>query len=185
VALPLVLLPTLQSLLIWWNDAVALLGEWGVWESLHGGGQFSGLALAPAMILLLAPFTELGAAFSFIGASALTVLLILLKSPLAARFFAVFILIQLALVLGGFLTTNLMADATSELFAQLGDFNLSDFEDADSEGVITWLGRHEEVGRPAAKNLAWMFVGYLVCLPVLFLATRKTRPMASGRERQA
>lgn len=171
-----------------WAEVYAWLDAAGAWVELRQAwsSQTGGIFLALFLSVCLAPFLELAPAASFVAGSAALLILYLLRAPRFPWLFLASILLQGALVAGAYYFLDLSSRLTPPLVRELS-------EEAEFGGpAVAWIQRHEAVAGPAARHFGWLFLGYLVWVPVVFWSWRpETRRVdhapgvGSGTERFA
>src|SRR5712692_3381576 len=174
VVLPLVALVLALPLLSLWRDAFALMDTLGVWKMLNGGDFGGALVLAIAGIALLVPLFELLTLVSFLVASVVLLLLLYSKRRDFPAVFVACVLIQFALVAGSFYAIDLMENLTPAAEKELAE-QASTGHDQESDIMVAWVRRHDEVIGPTALYFAGLFLGYLFWVPVVVLLSKGAR----------
>ncbi len=174
VVLPLVALVLAAPLLSLWRDAFTLMDTLGVWKMLNGGDFGGALVLAVAGIALLVPLFELLTLVSFLVSSVVLLLLLYSKRRDFSAVFVAGVLIQFALVAGNFYAIDLMANLTPAAEKELAE-QASTGHDHESDIMVAWVRRHDEVIGPTALYFAGLFLGYLFWVPVVVLLSKGAR----------
>ena len=152
-----------------WTEVYEWLNAAGAWTELRGGwsSQFGGIVLPPLLIVALVPFLELAPAASMVAGSAALLILYFSRATHFPRVFLASVLIQGAFVAASFYILDLASDLTPLLLRELSE--QVDFGPPATE----WLQRHDAAAGSATRDLGWLFLGYLVWVPVLFWSRRQ------------
>jgi len=152
-----------------WAEVYDWLNAAGAWTDLRGAwsSQFGGIVLAPLLIVALVPFLELAPAASMVAGSAALLILYFSRAAHFPRVFLASVLIQGAFVAASFYILDLASYVTPLLLRELSE--QVDF----GPPAIEWLQRHDAAAGSATRDLGWLFLGYLVWVPVLFWSRRQ------------
>jgi hypothetical protein len=158
-----------SPLIAMWAEVSEWLNAAGAWTELRGAwsSQFGGIVLAPLLIVALVPFLELAPAASMVAGSAALLILYFSRAARFPRAFLASVLIQGAFVAASFYVLDLTSYLTPLLLRELSE--QVDF----GPPAIEWLQRHDAAAGPATRDLGWLFLGYLVWVPVLFWSRRQ------------
>lgn len=170
VALPLWLFTQSAPLMSISNDIIAFLGEQGVWQAIERDSQFSGLILMPVVAVLGVPFLEAGATVSFLGGSAILLVLMMVRSRRFPRAFLMCVLMQGALVIASAYGMRIVAHVSP--FIERAVTEGSTASTAQQRRALEEIQRYQSVVRATAVSLMWTWSGYLVWTPALFLSDR-------------
>jgi methionine-rich copper-binding protein CopC len=121
----------------------------------------------PLLIVALVPFLELAPAASMVVGSAALLILYFSRAAHFPRVFLASVLIQGAFVAASFYILDLASDLTPLLLRELSE--QVDFGPPATE----WIQRHDAAAGSATRDLGWLFLGYLVWVPVLFWSRRQ------------
>jgi methionine-rich copper-binding protein CopC len=152
-----------------WTEVYEWLTAAGAWSELRGAwsSQFGGIVLAPFLIGALVPFLELAPAAAMVAGSAALLILYFSRAAHFPRVFLATVLSQGAFVAASFYILDLASDLTPLLLRELSE--QVDF----GPPAIEWLQRHDAAAGSATRDLGWLFLGYLVWVPVLFWSRRQ------------
>ncbi len=152
-----------------WAEVYEWLNAAGAWTELRGAwsSQFGGIVLAPFLIVALVPFLELAPAASMVAGSAALLTLYFSRAAHFPRVFLASVLIQGAFVAASFYVLDLTSYLTPLLLRELSE--QVDF----GPPAIEWLQRHDAAAGSVTRDLGWLFLGYLVWVPVLFWSRRQ------------
>ena len=154
-----------------WRETLVLLKAWGIPLRLNAyADEFGGLMVGPIVFFLQAPILVSATAMVLIGAPAVLLAPIFLKSGRLPRAYLALILIQASLLVGSMNAIGLMDRVTPRVRKELAE------ERSQSAAMATaWLDRHDALMQPAAHHLSWLFLGYAVWVPFLFFSPRARR----------
>lgn len=156
VAVALLAAAAAWPLVAFLSETIGLLQAFGVWQALKT--EFGGLVLAPVGCVLLAPMLEAAAALSFMIAPVLLVSAMRGGNGLFTRALGSCILIQAALVQGGYATAALMHTLSGPAADAVRTIQRDGAGTADAEAktLLAWIERHDAVTRPVAEELIWV-----------------------------
>lgn len=154
-------------------ESVRLLGEWGVWEDLRRGGQFSGFGLLPAMPLLGVPILEGTATLALAGGLVAALLLYFARSKRFAGTCVAVVLLQAGLILDTQFTIQLLHRGRPLVEAGLsGDPKATSL-------LAEWFARNDRAVVPMLHSLTWT-LGFSICAAALLLRPRLGRSDLEG-----
>jgi hypothetical protein len=146
-----------EPLVALWGEIAEHLRRAGFWAEIERGGTGSGLVMLPIMVALLIPILETATAIFLVVLPPLTIVLVILRSTMLARLFAMLVACQLGLVAAGLLASGAFSSVSSEALAAMRESG-----DAGTLEVGNALTRADSV----LAGTAWAFVlpavGYLV-----------------------
>jgi hypothetical protein len=150
-----------------WREIARLLARIGFWEALRHSDPFAGVVVLPILVALLVPALEAATAFFLIAAPLAMLILLVARSRLFPKLFAMLVVCQAGLVLAGLLG----ADALS----QLGTAAISAMaaaEDAEVKVVAEGLRRAQSVLVTTAAAFVLPMLGQVVWLPFVSSSRR-------------
>lgn len=143
------------------RESVHLLGEWGVWEDLRRGGQFSGFGLLPAMPLLGVPILEGVATLAFGGGLVAASLLFFGRSRRFAGTIVAVVLLQAGLVLDTLFTIQLLHRGRPLVEAGIGG------DPKATSMLAEWFTRNDSAVVPMLHSLVWSLGAVIVSAGLL------------------
>jgi len=178
VASPIFLVIELQPLRSEWERVIALLVMSGMFENMTD--PQSGIIVIPVLLALTPAAIEYAGMMTFIGVSAVLLPPFLLRSPLFPRLFLVGIV-----MLAGFAVASIRA-ADATIFTSNANLEFLQNSDASPEeeaqaGEIAGeiIGQHVEIVTSTARALSWIFVGYIIWLPMLSISRQARKTFAT------
>lgn len=146
-----------------WAEVYEWLRAAGAWTELRRAwsSQFGGLVLVWFLPPALVVFLELAPAASMVTGSAAPPILYFARAAHFPWIFLATVLVQGAFVAGSFYVLDLTSYLTPLLARKLSEH--VDF----GPPAIEWLQRHDAAAGRATRYFGWLFLGYLLWVPVL------------------
>jgi len=172
LALSLVVLPALayaraSELFSLWDDISKLLDRIGFWTALGKSDPYGGIVVLPILVALFVPTLEAVAAFFLIAAPPAAIVLLVSRSQLFPKIFAMLIACQAGIVLAGLISADAFSRVATEAFAVM-----SAAEDVEVQRAADELRRAQGVLASTAAAFVAPMSGYLAWLPFVLLSRR-------------
>jgi hypothetical protein len=178
VALPAWLVLRLQAFLTESRRVAGLLAASELWENANA--NMSGIVLVPLFGALTPPFLELATTAAFVVASAVLLVLLLLRTPRFPRTYLACVVLLSGLVLA----SHRSADTANDVASAAQDVvNNSSSRGDEAAQIRDVIGRYTSIVTSTVPVLVWTLCGYLVWVPAMFSSRRVMTTFARRADR--